>query len=95
MLGNVASMLLLSANLSIKLSLIVSILAGVCVSSRAVGWLEAEVVASGFGCDLGRAIGDLGIPLAGGADVPLLLVDNGGVCATMDFLKWLLSKGIG
>ena len=83
MLGNVASMLLLSANLSIKLSLIVSILAGVCVSSRAMG------------CDFGRAIGDLGIPLAGGADAPLLLVDHGGVCATMVFLKWLPSKGIG
>ena len=86
-------MLPLSANLSIKLSLIASILAGVCVSSRAVGWLEAEAVAPGFGCDLGRAIGDLGIPLAGGADAPLL-ADHGGVCATMVFLRWLLSKGI-
>ena len=83
MLGNVDCMLLLSANLSVKLSLIVSILAGVCVSSRSVG------------CEFGRAIGDLCIPLAGGADAPLLLVENGGVCATMAFLKWLLSKGIG
>ena len=90
-------MLPLSANLSINLPLIVSILAGVCVSSRAVGWFclspEAEAVAPGVGCDLGRAIGDLSVPLAGDADAPLLAV-HGGVCATMVFLRWLLSKGI-
>ena len=53
-----------------------------------------EAVAPGGGCDLGLATGDLSVPLAGDVDAPLLADHGGGLCATVAFLRWLLSKGI-